>query len=462
MKRRLIQRHKLFLVVLCGTRALWGDACSGLLGGPPNAGKYWPTPGTDGQAPGVFRLQPKPGGPAFRVTVTTIATPPYDAPVHAGDIEVARCRDGKRLQQFPLIADQPINFGLSFEAGDINFDGYLDFSVLIEFAGSYTARAYWVYDPTSQRFVKNELTHTLEDTWKGYVISFDEKNHLIRAGILANGNACSGGMPDVYTVKNNRVILVHKVEITRYAPERCTVKVWDLTGGVLHVTSETRVDREGNPVGPGDVPPTEVTREVTRRAVNLLPATEPPPAPGVLLFEHPLDSAQEGLFSTWHERAQVGADQFVIASGATITGLRWYGYRTCLRDPGGSQAFEIAFFADQDGLARSEPFATAQVQAHIDPTAFIVINSYQVFLYSANLARPITVPSGQRTWLMIRQGFAYCEFLWNRSTVNDSETAAWGTADVADPTHYSEWHLLRPRAHFAFSLYGAVEPGKTQ
>jgi len=125
-----------------------------------------------------------------------------------------------------------------------------------------------------------------------------------------------------------------------------TPVLWMLLGGVLRVTSETRVDIDGNPVGPNDVPPSDVKR----RAVKLLPLTDPPPASGAVLFEHPLDSNQEGLSSTGHARGQVGADQFVIPNWATITGVRWYGYRSCFGDPGTSQAFEIAFFSDQNGL----------------------------------------------------------------------------------------------------------------
>jgi hypothetical protein len=47
-------------------------------------------------------------------------------------IEVARSQDGKQLQLLPIMAWQPIDFGASFHADDINFDGYLDFSVLTE------------------------------------------------------------------------------------------------------------------------------------------------------------------------------------------------------------------------------------------------------------------------------------------------------------------------------------------
>jgi len=455
-RQGLVQWHKLWLLLLCAN-PLWADVCSGLPGGPRDGWTYFPDNRVDGQAPGVFRLQPKQGGPAFRIAVTTLAIS-FDNtsanPVHAGDIEVARCQDGKQLQQFPLMAWQPINFGLSFFADDINFDGYLDFSVLTEFAGGWRARAYWVYDPASQSFVKNELTHALEVNLKGSVVDFDSKNRRISAGILAAVNACAGGEPDVYNVKNNRLILVHTVKIKSYANGRCTKTVWNMAGSTLRVTSETRVDSKGNPVGPNDIPP-----PVVPPVVKLLPVTQPPPASGALLVEHLPDGSQEGLFSNGPGRGQVGADSFVIPNGATITGLRWYGYRNCSGDPGESQAFEIAFFRDQNGLPSGEPLGTAQVQAKINPTTSTVGNSFgnhfQVFLYSVDLTSRLAIPAGQRTWLMIRQGFAHCSFLWNRSSSGDSDTAAWGLADGTDQIRYSGWHRLSPRAHFSFSLYGA-------
>jgi hypothetical protein len=104
--------------------ALWADVCGGLPTGDPKALNFWG--GTDKlPPPASFQLSVKRGGPAFRITVRPLA---FDykrngVAVHAGDIEVARCQDGKQLQVLPILAWQPINFGASFHADDINFDG---------------------------------------------------------------------------------------------------------------------------------------------------------------------------------------------------------------------------------------------------------------------------------------------------------------------------------------------------
>ena len=125
--------QRLSMLALCGMSALWADVCGGLPTGDPKALNFWRT--TDKQPPPVsFRLSVKHGGSAFRISVRSLAFE-YQGngiAVHAGDIEVARCQDGKQLQLLPIMAWQPIDFGASFHADDINFDGYLDFSVLTE------------------------------------------------------------------------------------------------------------------------------------------------------------------------------------------------------------------------------------------------------------------------------------------------------------------------------------------
>jgi hypothetical protein len=148
----------LFMLALWGVPTLWAGACDGLPAGPPDSSQFWLGP-KDDPRPLSFRLSVKKGGPAFRITVRSRLRNLSDNLVAAGEVEVARCQDGKQLQVLPIVADQPMNFGYTFHAGDINFDGYLDFSVVCEFAASGGRRSYWVYDPASQLFARNELTH---------------------------------------------------------------------------------------------------------------------------------------------------------------------------------------------------------------------------------------------------------------------------------------------------------------
>ncbi len=211
-------RQRLLILALCGMPALWADVCGGLPTGFPNWAAAGPDP-KDDLHPVSFQLSVKQSGPAFRITVRSYGVD-GDQPIHGGDIEVARCQDGKRLQSLPILSDQPLNFGASFHAEDINFDGYLDFSVLTEFAARWGSRSYWVYDPASGLFVENELTRGLGRLGVSN-IDFDRKKHEVSM----TGEVCAmcgcpnmtrdqgGNNVDRYRVVNNRLILVHKTKV---------------------------------------------------------------------------------------------------------------------------------------------------------------------------------------------------------------------------------------------------------
>jgi len=237
------------MLVLCGMPALWADVCDGLPAGPPKESKLFGS-----NEPLSFKLRLKSGGAAFRITVRPIwqikeADHVVIDETRAGEIEVARCEDGKQLQVLPIAADQPMNFGSTFHADDINFDGYLDFSVVCEFAASGARRCHWVYDPGSQLFAQNELTHELAGWW-----GFNEVNpakHEITRHFPVTAMA---GCPDTvereeerYRVNNNHLLLIHKQEIMR-EPQICTVTESDLIGGTMRVTKVRRFDAQGQPV----------------------------------------------------------------------------------------------------------------------------------------------------------------------------------------------------------------------
>ncbi len=157
----------LSVLALCGMPALRADVCDGLQAGPPQGSEL-----VESNLVLSFKLSVGPGGPAFRITVRPLWQRNAGGVIlgddgHAGDIEVAHCQDGKPLQVLRVTAEQAINFGATFHAEDINFDGYLDFSVLTEFAAKWGSRSYWVYDPASGLFAENELTRELSENCLG-------------------------------------------------------------------------------------------------------------------------------------------------------------------------------------------------------------------------------------------------------------------------------------------------------
>ncbi len=261
----------LSVLTLCGMPALWADVCGGLPTGNPDSLKFWG--GTDKLPPPVsFQLSVERGGPAFRITVRPVA---FDhkgdgITVHAGDMRwhAARTENGSRY--YPSWRGSPIDFGASFHADDINFDGDLDFSVLTEFAGKFKSRSYWVYDPGSRLFVENDSTRKLTENclgteWHGgclkaTFLDFNQNKGEIRVDYIPIFAPCSptGYRGDRYRVKDNRLILVHKEELTR---DNCTLTYSDLIGGTMRVTEIRRFE-----------PPARLSEA----PLSLSPETQPP------------------------------------------------------------------------------------------------------------------------------------------------------------------------------------------
>jgi|HubBroStandDraft_6_1064221.scaffolds.fasta_scaffold443446_2 hypothetical protein len=266
-------RQRLFMLALCAMPALWADVCDGLPASPPKQS-------TESNQPLSFKLSVKSGGPAFRITVRPLwqikAGREIIDEARAGEIEVARCKDGKQLQVLPIAADQPISFSYSFQAEDLNFDGYLDFSVETEFSGTGgEVRSYWVYDPRSGIFIQNEFTHELrcgtaavtskygdtaseigETCWGAAFIDFDPVKHEIGrkyfGGAMGGCPSTGEGKGERYRVVNNRLILIHKQDFefepkppSQLPPRSCTVTEWDLIGGTMRITKVRRYDAQG-------------------------------------------------------------------------------------------------------------------------------------------------------------------------------------------------------------------------
>jgi len=246
----------LSVLTLCGMPAVCADVCGGLPTGFPKWAAYSPDPKDDLHAVS-FQLSVKQGGPAFRITVRSYGID-ADQPIHAGDIEVARCPGGKRLQVLPILSDQGLDFGASFHAEDINFDGYLDFSVQTEYAAGWWSRSYWVYDPGSGLFVENELTRALRELAVSKIDVDSKKHEVSTTGEVCAMCSCpgmtgdQGGNVDRYRVENNRLILIHQQEGAQTASREgfqfCTVTVSDLVGGTMRVTEVRRFDAHGRRV----------------------------------------------------------------------------------------------------------------------------------------------------------------------------------------------------------------------
>jgi hypothetical protein len=249
---------RLLALALWGTSALLADVCDGLPTRPAaDHDERFPFRPLKTQIPRQrpYRLSVKEGGPAFRITIRPFPFNGSDKVVQAGEIVVARCQDGKPLQSLPFMAWQPLDFGETFDALDINFDGYLDFSVLTDYAGKFQSRSYWVYDASSGLFVQNELTRVLGenclgaawhgDCWKAADIHFDPERREIRTSYRIGVGQCGLG-GDRYRVEGDHLIAVH-TEVLDMKPDSCKLTISDLVDGAMRVTGIRRFDGEGQP-----------------------------------------------------------------------------------------------------------------------------------------------------------------------------------------------------------------------
>lgn len=145
-----------------------------------------------------FHLRPKPGaeeGYCWPATTPTIGTTTSisagrttgDTPEGladgclAGWIDVFREGTPAAIQTIEVKVDAVSYFPDSFGAKDINFDGYKDISVLDGHGAKWGRGKYWLFDPTSGRFVTNALSRELSDLSNNDRV-FDSQAREIRTG----------------------------------------------------------------------------------------------------------------------------------------------------------------------------------------------------------------------------------------------------------------------------------------
>ncbi len=231
---------RLAVLLFCSALATAANVCNGVADAP-HLEKFFPQQGTqlglwDRVLPASrsFRLPVSAVGPSFLITVRNFDVDvKSNQPVRTGEIEVARCQDGKRVQILPIMGNA-FGFGDNFRTFDINFDGYLDFSVIVERSSTYTSQSWWIYDPASGKFVQNGLTRGLREvTSNGYRI--DEKRHELIANHLMYG--CPA-LVTRYRIEADRLLTIHWEE--PFQGDECLITYHDLVDGRMKVTGKRR------------------------------------------------------------------------------------------------------------------------------------------------------------------------------------------------------------------------------
>ena len=233
--------YSLVVLVFCGSLAPAANVCE-VVADAHHLETPFPQRGSDLglwdtslPASRSFRVQVKTGGPSFLITVRSFNVRVHNnASVRKGEIEVARCQGGQRVQVLPILAGRPFDFGKSFRTFDINFDGCLDLSVIVEVAGTYISQSWWIYDSARGKFVQNGLTRGLREvTSNGYRV--DERKRELLANHLMYG------CPELvtrYRIEGHRLVKIHWEE--PFQGDECVITYHDLVGGQMKVTGKGR------------------------------------------------------------------------------------------------------------------------------------------------------------------------------------------------------------------------------
>ena len=194
--------------------------------------------------PGSILVQISPKLSPYRFTLIPEPVVKTDGGIrHAGQIEISRAATGATLQTIDVISNWHDSVCRLFDAKDVNFDGYLDISVVREGAGTWASRDYYVFDPKTGRFISTDLTHDLGQL-KDNGLIFDWKTHEIQAAFMFS--LCGG--VDIYRIENGRLVKIQEGEVT-VDPEghRCVQTVRRRVHGRWKVVrvETTKLPRDG-------------------------------------------------------------------------------------------------------------------------------------------------------------------------------------------------------------------------
>jgi hypothetical protein len=104
--------------------------------------------------------------------------------------------------------------------------------VVVEVAATYSRQSWWIYDPTSGKFVQNGLTRGLREvTSNGYRV--DEKKRELVANHLMYG--CPA-LVTRYRIEVHRFVMIHWEE--PFQGDECVITYHDLVDGRMKVTGK--------------------------------------------------------------------------------------------------------------------------------------------------------------------------------------------------------------------------------
>jgi len=190
-----------------------------------------------------LRVRVSAKGPEVHVRLEPAADqePPPNAVHRVGWLRVFSCESGALLQSLEVRSwFTPTRFLESFEVKDVNFDGFLDMSVIQDGGAKWVRQTWWMFAPAPGKFVLNEFSKQLgEVSHNG--LDLDSAHQDITARHLTDLTGC-GPTKDVYHVEQGRLVLIHKEAISfpTGGALGCTLTTSDRVNGRLRVRKVQR------------------------------------------------------------------------------------------------------------------------------------------------------------------------------------------------------------------------------
>jgi len=187
-----------------------------------------------------FMVQVGPKLPVYQIRLIEDPVTAETATLHhVGTIEISQAGSVRQSIDVNSIWDDSLcNF---FEMTDVNFDGYLDIAVLRDAGAKWMRRDYYVFDPSSGRFVTNALTDDLAQV-KSSRIVLNHETEEIRAPFFKG--RCTG--EDIYRVENGRLEKIQEQDVTPRGDE-CRITIKQSLHGNWEVVRTSRTLDMGDP-----------------------------------------------------------------------------------------------------------------------------------------------------------------------------------------------------------------------
>ncbi len=153
-----------------------------------------------------------------------------DRPV-VGRIEISTIGDPTILQTIEVASYAWASmFTQSFQAKDINFDGYLDIATLDGYGAKWGSYNYWLFDELSGRFITNSLTRELRKLNFNEMTLYPENKEIHTTHLTS---VCLG--KKIHQVVNGRLMLMYLEEprLEGEGEDYCKLRIERRVSGVM-------------------------------------------------------------------------------------------------------------------------------------------------------------------------------------------------------------------------------------